>query len=66
MKRRKGKMHCTHCGSDKTIEKGSKTESNGGEIFVAEELGGDIEFYDAIVEIKCTICDGTTYVAIPY
>lgn len=46
-------LQCPVCGSTELKDLGYKTPENGGTIFVAEELGRDIECYALVNQIEC-------------
>lgn len=54
------KVFCPICGGDHVAE---DVSSNGGWLYVAEEMNDSIDFYDEIIPYKCSACTTVFYVS---
>jgi hypothetical protein len=52
-------MYCPNCGKQHVVA--GDSQPNGGELFVAEDMEGCTEFYDAARPYKCNDCETQFY-----
>jgi hypothetical protein len=52
-------MFCPNCGQQ-NVQPGDASP-NGGELFVAEEMEGVVEFYDSAKPYRCADCETQFY-----
>jgi predicted RNA-binding Zn-ribbon protein involved in translation (DUF1610 family) len=53
-------LFCPNCGKQNVVK--GDSSPNGGELYVAEEMEGCTEYYDAADPYKCTDCATRFYI----